>query len=195
MNRSDKEFTEKLSKKELGKHKVKNVIRTNTIFDSFKEEYNINISKEEFKTVCLEFNRYVADKILYENFEYMLPFKLGSLRIKKFQQRIELDKETGKLNTKRLRIDYAATWDLRYKNFPGLSRKEIIKIMREQNLPKNLVYHYNEHTEGYVYRWYWDKSNCNILNNSIYLFRPTKENRLAIAPIIRNKERNFDYFM
>jgi hypothetical protein len=41
----------------------------------------------------------------------------------------------------------------------------------------------------------WDKSTCNIHNQTVYSFRPTKRNRLALAEWIKSDEKTNDYYL
>jgi hypothetical protein len=55
-----------------------------------------------------------------------------------------------------------------------------------------LVYHLNDHTDNYYYRFYWDKSTCNVYNNTAYSFIPARPNKEKLAKILR--EGGVDYF-
>jgi len=46
------------------------------------------------------------------------------------------------------------------------------------------IYHFNEHTNEWICRWYWDKFLCNFKNQSVYQFKPTKFNRTKLAKSI-----------
>lgn len=39
------------------------------------------------------------------------------------------------------------------------------------------VYYTNKHTNGYYFRWYWDKEYCRFKNKSFYIFDITKKNK------------------
>lgn len=43
------------------------------------------------------------------------------------------------------------------------------------------VYHTNKHTNGYYFRWFWDKERAKFKNKSFYTFELTKKNTLALA--------------
>jgi hypothetical protein len=48
-------------------------------------------------------------------------------------------------------------------------------------LLKQTVYHLNNHSFGYYYRWYWEKSHIVIKNKTLYKFELTKKNNLLLA--------------
>lgn len=67
-----------------------------------------------------------------------------------------------------LRIDYAET-------------KKVGKI----------VYHLNEHSNFYKYRYYWNKHNMLNHNKTMYQLIMTRDNKRRLAQIIKNKERDY----
>ena len=117
-----------------------------------------------------------------------MPFRLGTLSIKKNKLRLHV--KDGKLEKNKLIIDWEKCWDYWHNEYPGKSRKEINAIKE-----KVVIYNINEHTNGYIMRWKWDKSTCNVHNQTVYSFRPTKRNRLALAAWIKSEERENDYFL
>lgn len=71
-------------------------------------------------------------------------------------------------NSSSLRIDFHAT-------------KEAGKI----------IYHINEHSDYYKYRYFWSKYSCNVPNKSKYQLIATRENKRRLAQIIKNNERDY----
>jgi len=55
------------------------------------------------------------------------------------------------------------------------------------------IYHLNDHTGGYKYRFYWSKGI--VKNITAYSFIPTRTNTRTLASILKDKERELDYFM
>ena len=58
---------------------------------------------------------------------------------------------------------------------------------------KKRIYHMNEHTGGYKYRFFWKKGA--IKNISAYAFIPTRTLARRLASILKDKDRELDYFM
>ena len=58
---------------------------------------------------------------------------------------------------------------------------------------KKKIYHLNDHTGGYKYRFYWSKGI--VKNISAYSFIPTRTNTRTLASILKDKNRQLDYFM
>ena len=55
------------------------------------------------------------------------------------------------------------------------------------------IYHLNEHTGGYKYRFYWSRGI--IKNITAYSFIPTRTNSRRLASILKDNNRELDYFM
>lgn len=54
-----------------------------------------------------------------------------------------------------------------------------------------VIYHLNEHTDGFKFRCHWSKNNVNATNINKYRFVLTRANKRRLAQIIINKERDY----
>ncbi len=54
------------------------------------------------------------------------------------------------------------------------------------------IYHLNNHSRGFVYRFYWSKENTVVPNLYYYKFVPSRMLKRQLAQIIKNKQ--YDYF-
>ena len=104
----------------------------------------------------------LIEEILLNSEEVRLPYRLGTVRIKKSKMKYD-DKN-------KLKIDWA----------------------KSKKLGKR-IYHLNDHTGGYNYRFYWTKGI--VKNITAYSFIPTRTNTRRLASILKDKERQLDYFM
>ena len=138
----------------------KNQIKT--ICKSEEEIEKILVDKSLYQTICDEFNKLLIDEILINSEEVRLPYRLGTLRVKKSKMKYE-DKN-------KLKIDWAAS----------------------KKLGKR-IYHLNDHTGGYKYKFYWTKGI--VKNITAYSFIPTRTNTRRLASILKDKNRQLDYFM
>lgn len=148
----------------------------------YKKKYNSEktVSNSEFSIICKDFNKRISNLIIYENFSFLLPFRLGRIRIRKYKPKTYLQKD-GTLDKTRLRPDWNATNRLWAQN-------------PEAKKEKKLVYHLNEHTNGYQHRWFWEKLTSNVPNNSAYSFIPSRSNKRTLAKVLKNEELEIDYF-
>ena len=122
----------------------------------FYVEYSV------YRKVCEEFNKKICKYILEDAGEFQLPYRLGSLRIKKTKM------DYG--NKNHMRPDWKKT-------------KELGKT----------VYHLNDHTDGFRYRWAWNKSNVVTVGKKLYSFYPTRTNKRTLAQLLK-EDKNVDYF-
>ena len=128
-------------------------------YKSYDDFYKVGYKK--YRTICEEFNKDIIEDILLKAKEFKLPYRLGSLRVKK-----------KKMN---------------------YGRKNKLKInWLETNKHKKVIYHLNDHTNGFNYRWFWSKINAIIKNKSVYSFQATRTNKRRLAALLKNNE--VDYF-
>lgn len=160
-------------------------------FKDFKKKYKLiypKIDRKKYVAICHMVNEMLSDKIIKESFEFRMPYRLGTLAITK--QKAKINIKDGKLQKNKMIIDWGKTWDYWYNEYPGLSRKQINLIPE-----KVVIYNMNDHTNGYVMSWTWNKYTCRVVNQTVYYFKPTKRNRLALAAWIKSEEKENDYFL
>lgn len=54
-----------------------------------------------------------------------------------------------------------------------------------------IIYHLNEHTGGYKYRFYWNKQNVLTKNKTKYQLIMTRDNKRHLAQILKNHVRDY----
>lgn len=171
---------------------------TDTLNDAYlfyKKNTKDPMSEREFKEIAYGLNKIISDLIITESFEYRIPHGLGFLRIKKGKMKLSI--RNGRLDINKNIIDWKETWDYWEEQYPGLSRNEIKKIEG-----KKVVFQTNDHTNGEVMRWYWDKRTSKTKNISAYMFKPVKGGfidnkylgRLGLASWINSDEKENDYY-
>ena len=106
---------------------------------------------------------------LLETGEIVLPERLGRLEIggKKIKVRVEEGKIKG------LAPDWIKTKELWNSNLEAREKKEII-------------YHFNEHTNGVRYSVKWSKNRVLVENKTLYDFILTRTNKRNLSKLIKN---------
>jgi hypothetical protein len=148
-------------------------------FFFYKKHYKDTLSKELFNKIWIDFIegdekndiKGVINRIIFDNFEFKFPFRMGSLRIKKKKVKARLD-ENGKLKTSWIPRDW--------------------KSSKELNAP---VYCMNKHTMGFKMSWQWNKESGNMKNiryNYLNVVR-TLDRRLAKA--LKDPNNNLDFYL
>lgn len=54
-----------------------------------------------------------------------------------------------------------------------------------------VIYHLNDHTGGYKYRFYWNKHNMLTKNKTMYQLIMTRDNKRHLAQILKNRVRDY----
>ena len=142
-----------------------------------------------FSEIQGEFNEHWMQKLIVEKgLVFRLPFGLGRVLCKKYKPKLKLD-ENGKVETKNLPVDWKKSKDRWAEMWPGLTLKEMKPIPN-----KPLIYCLNEHSGGYRYVIFWEKTSCRVLNNRVYNFVPNRKNHRHLAKAIKDPEIIVDYY-
>ena len=109
-----------------------------------------------------------------------MPYKIGRLRIRKYKPKIKIN-EDGTLDKSKLFVDYANT-------------NKLWSTNKEAKKNKKLVFHLNDHSNGYQHRWFWEKRESNIPNHSAYCFLPSRLNKRTLAKALKDENTDIDFF-
>lgn len=162
-------------------HTLKHIYK---MYVAKKEEKNQTpLIESKFKGVAYSFMKGLSDLILKEAFEYKIPARMGYLRIRSSKLKYKI--RDGRIIPKKGIINWGECRKLWYEMNPGLTLKEI-KLIKD----KPIIFYTNEHTNGEVYRWYWDKHTCMVPRHTIYTFEPVKQNRIKLGEI--SNDDNFE---
>lgn len=141
-------------------------------------DYYIDLST--YATVIDSFNRQLRDLILMENYEFTMPHRMGRLSIKKKKLTPYIDKNGDFKNP--LPIDWKKTNEL-WDSDPVAKEK------------KTLVRHYNEHTNGYVAKWFYSTNTATFKWKSAYAFIPCRTAKQLLAGVLKDEDSGVDYYL
>lgn len=125
----------------------------------------INIS--QYVQIINHFMKFLSSKLLSTG-EIIIPERLGKLSI--FGKKVKIRIEDGKI--KGLAPDWVKTkelWDS--------------DSIAKQN--KQLVYHFNEETNGIRYKFAWSKNRVLVSNKTLYNLRMTRSNKRELSKLVR----------
>jgi hypothetical protein len=145
-----------------------------------KKPEGIQVSYSDYCTVLNKFNKDISKAIMENAYEFILPSRVGIIRIKKYKPKIKV-KDNGELITNNLAVDYKATNEL-WRNNP------------EAKKAGKKVFHLNNHSDGYRYIWYYSNYRNNLPNKSLYRFIPTRTNKRELSKLIKDDTFKGDYF-
>lgn len=70
-------------------------------------------------------------------------------------------------------------------------RNMVIDWVTTRALHKH-VYQFNDHSNGFIYGFNWNRGKCNVPYKTQYVFKPTRTNKRLVAKLV--KDRTNDYF-
>lgn len=161
----------------------------NLYFREYKEgRTNGLINKDskyyvDYSTYCKVldiFNLNIRDLILYSSFDFNMPFRLGMLGIRKRRLTPWFDEDENLVNP--LPINWGET----------LKLWEVDPKAKEE---KKLVRHYNQHTKGFVARWYFSKKTATFKWKSAYAFIPCRTAKKELSKILKDETSTIDYYL
>lgn len=150
------------------------------------KDIQTDIPYNVFSAFIQEANEAVMTAMIFENLEIRIP-SMGSIQIKKSIPSV-LDKN-GNLKKKALRVDYQGTKMLWKEKYPGMSIEEIKQIP-----DRPIVYHKNKHSDGYIYKFIWDKLTCNMPMKSFYSFKAARGFTRMLAKELKQDGTKIDFF-
>lgn len=170
-----------------GKSEVKTDFGSTQLYDFYKSVVDNPISRKKYIELVREYNDEILKLIIYDGLDYLFHWRLGSLRIRKRDNSLKLGKDGEVAN--KLKVDWPKTHKFWAQKYPGKSFEELKEIK-----DKPLIYYLNEHSDGVVGRWFWDKITCNIPNQSAYTFRPVRARKREAAQVWKRYPKLFDLY-
>ena len=125
----------------------------------------INIS--QYVQIINHFMKFLSSKLLSTG-EIIIPERLGKLSI--FGKKVNVRIENGEI--KGLAPDWVKT-------------KQLWDSDEEAKNNKQLVYHFNEETNGIRYKFFWSKNRVLVSNKTLYNLRMTRSNKRELSKLVR----------
>ncbi len=125
----------------------------------------INIS--QYVQIINHFMKFLSSKLLSTG-EINIPERLGRLSI--FGKKVNVRIENGEI--KGLAPDWVKT-------------KQLWDSDEEAKNNKQLVYHFNEETNGIRYKFFWSKNRVLVSNKTLYNLRMTRSNKRELSKLVR----------
>ena len=129
------------------------------------------LKRKDFIRLVSEFNKMIAEYVIAGH-QVQLPANAGVMCIHGHKPKIVI--ENGRIRG--LAPDWKRTHEYNRKH---------------QGEKKKIIYHTNDHSEGYRYHWVWSKKRMWLQYKWLYAFLPSRTNKRTLAESIR--EGNVDY--
>lgn len=150
-----------------GPNKVKGCYTLKHIYDSYIAGVEVNspyyVDYKTFVSITTTYLKGIGDYLLETSLPFRLPHRLGSFRVVK----------------KKINFLY------QNKNYMGsIDWAASVKVGKQ-------VFYTNDHTGGYKYLFFWDRSNCKINNLSKYRFIPCRTFKRRLASLLKNNIKDY----
>ena len=145
----------------------KNHYNINDSYVVYKNISNDPVDKSIYLQITNQFMKFLSSKLLSQG-EINIPERLGKLSI--YGKKVKVKVEDGQI--KGLAPDWVKT-------------KELWESDKEAKNKKQLVYHFNEETNGIRYKYVWSKNRVLVSNKTLYNLRMTRTNKRELSKLIK----------
>ena len=145
----------------------KNHYNINDSYVVYKNISNDPVDKSIYLQITNQFMKFLSSKLLSQG-EINIPERLGKLSI--YGKKVKVKVEDGQI--KGLAPDWVKT-------------KELWESDKEAKNKKQLVYHFNEETNGIRYKYVWSKNRVLVSNKTLYNLRMTRSNKRELSRLVR----------
>ena len=145
----------------------KNHYNINDSYVVYKNISNDPVDKSIYLQITNQFMKFLSSKLLSQG-EINIPERLGKLSI--YGKKVKVKVEDGQI--KGLAPDWVKT-------------KELWESDKEAKNKKQLVYHFNEETNGIRYKFFWSKNRVLVSNKTLYNLRMTRSNKRELSKLVR----------
>lgn len=177
--RTEGKYKADIGTKDLYDYYLKNVPMIESLSGG-KTRGSYQMKQSEYAAILKDINISITRLMILENFEFKLPCQLGVISIKQKPIKYELDRN-GELNTKILSVDYKAL-------------RELWSTDEEARKNRTLVFHTNEHTNGYTMKYWWTRRKSRVKGIHLYYFVPCRQMKRAPASYLKDPDLKLSYF-
>lgn len=142
--------------------------------------YKYTFKYEAFQTRYSKNTKLIVDSALYSKIVNDM-FEMIACQILDKSRQFKLPCNLGYIGIKKKKMDFQALKEL---NVLFLDYTESKKLGRK-------IFHVNDHSNNYRYRWFWDKRGCKIPFKSAYKFIAHRDNKRKLAFNIKNKVTDY----
>lgn len=169
---ADKQLSKVKWKKKRRINRASGCFTENDMYNYYKRNKdgsNYDIDRKLYKEILFRFHKKGMKYMIEDSGELCFPCYLGKMSIRKTKPLV--NKENSK-------VSYAKD----YYNSKKYGKK---------------IYHMNNHTNGYIMRFFWSKTNSlatRVRGSELYNFRAVRKNREYLSRIVNKYYPQIDYF-
>lgn len=165
--------------------KIKADYNTDDYFKHYKHKHCLRqpdsiyyISQSTYTKVLKAFFQLMMNEQIYQGNDFILPYNMGVVSIRKVISKVKLDSDGKLIN--HLPIDFGATNKLWAANPEAKDNKVLIR-------------HLNKHTNGYVFKFMYNKNKSRFKNKTAYRFEPTRTHKRMLAKLVKGSKHTIDF--
>lgn len=138
------------------------------------------LTSTQYSNILKDLNSSIIDIIILENFEFKIPFGLGTLSMVQKKVKFRLDHK-GELNTKNLAVNYKET-------------RKLWERDEQARKDKKLIFHTNEHTNGNRMNYYWSKKVSKCVGIKAYGFLACRSVKRKPSIFLSDPDKKLMFF-
>jgi hypothetical protein len=166
-----------------GKHKAS--IKKASFYTFYKQNAKNPVAVKVYNAFTKDLLEAFSDAIVRLGLELRIP-SVGKVRVR--SNNLHFFKKDG-TRSRKLKVNWAATWEYWHKKYPELTRAEIVEIKN-----KTVLYHENEHSQQEFYEHYWDKLTIPLKYKSFFRFKASRQYSRLIAEVVKDPNRQVFYY-
>lgn len=147
--------------------------------DEYELDSPYHVSRMDYNKYICELNEKGMETVIHGN-TLKLGARLGDIYIRKVKVKPRIFSD-GTLDKRSVAIDYGATNKM-WAEEPELRAKGVF------------VYHTNEHSDKYMFKWVWDTKKSNFRNKTAYKFVIIRKAKRKLAKEVKKPGNKFDYY-
>lgn len=156
-----------------------------------KRDLDIRISSKTYKNVIDGITEAFADEVIYNSYNWRLPYCNGNLHVRQFKPRF-LDDE-GNLLTNKIPADYKATNKKWLEDSGCDTLSEMKASTTKEWRAARIVRQFNRATNNLVCSLYFSKISLRNRNKSYYIFKPCKSFSRKLSEHFADPDRSNHY--
>lgn len=129
---------------------------------SFK--YSYDIKSKIYGLIVKEIFDTIIDRMLKKGYILVMPHGLGNLSFVKYKRPLKLN-EDGSLN----KVNLSVNWNESLKLWRDMYPEAKTRLQLKEIKGKPMVYHENEHSDGYRYSLLWSNEKTSVKNIMLYV--------------------------
>jgi hypothetical protein len=146
-----------------------------------KKHKGKRIWKRHYSVIISKYYDAISKVIIYDMYSLYLSHRTGTLEIVKYKADSTYYDKDGNIRKNRLPVDWIETKRIWKEDYGDISNEDLKKIKN-----KPLALHFNEHSDGWQYKWDWDRRSSTIRNQIYYYFQAVRANKRRLAKARKN---------